>query len=553
MGLGFVPPLPTSTPILRTQANPKSVAHASRYNRCLRPRVDRRLFNVKPHLLQWNRTPGPVTQRTTEPPNDVCIPPCAFASLSFEGAILYTSRVRSASRFLAAFTALSCLYHGPCLPKAWAQAPRHTQNTLPSLDELTEALQDGMDRCGTGAVPPQACAQELEELLEKLRAHSAQAAKRRSLQLIIRRAKLKLFTVHRQSGSPNNASFFLEDIISVSPLSQHELLELGPTLASEAQASMQRIDLKARGTIEVSCERPCAVSVNDTLVDNPVSLPIGNYRLTVVGLTAEPVSLVRSVKLKFKGQQKKLRFENRGTSNAEHTPKEPTPPFPPARPAAEAPRPLLDPKSTEPLQHGTFQAPLDGPWVAPILPRRAMQIGMATALVTSATGAALWSMSGYCTDHYEGVTDIKGNAICEPGKRLDTQAAGIAVLSVGAAALFTGSILLGMERARGRRLHQPHLAAYTAAQVRARHFPRWFELTGAGLGLTSIVWGSIALGFDGKQISGKSYNYSNKRQSVALLVTGAQFLAFSGIFLAIDEWPRHSRPRVKPQGLGFRF
>lgn len=425
---------------------------------------------------------------------------------------------------------------------------------------LTDALQDLMDECDMAAIPQQTCASRGETLLEQLRSYRIETVKQSSLQQLIRRAKLKLFTWHAQSGASEQATAVLTDIVAVAPLNQDELLELGPTHAKQARSTTQYLDLKARGTLEVSCNQPCAVAVNDTQVDNRVRLPIGSYRLVVVGLGSDLPALSRTVELKYQGQQKKLSFPEQS---------EPTPTPAPSETAENQPVQadnLVQPPATlvEQTEMQRF-VPHHGPVVVPILPRRVMQIGMTSALVVSAAGSMLWSMDGICTSYQKNKITPQGDVPCLPGKGLNSKAAGISILGVGAATLLAGSALLTAERVKGRRAQPTNqrdsaadreLSVRTAgrgARLRRRHFPRWFELAGAGLGLAGIVSGAITLGFDGKRVPGEAQNYDNKPQGIALMVGGAQFLVFSTIFLAIDEWPRTSKRKIAPQGLGFRF
>lgn len=99
--------------------------------------------------------------------------------------------------------------------------------------------------------------------------------------------------------------------------------------------------------------------------------------------------------------------------------------------------------------------------------------------------------------------------------------------------------------------------------TRKEHFPLWAELTGAGLGLAGVVAGVTLLQYKGKiatpEEPDKTSGYVNQYHGTAILVAGAQLLALSVIFLAIDRWPRQSYtgPRLsrkrRVRGLALRF
>lgn len=429
-----------------------------------------------------------------------------------------------------------------------------------SLAELTDELQDTIDSCESGSLDTQGCASRLETQLLKLRAHAADTAKQRSLQNLIRRAKLRLFSVHTEQKRDEEAQAALLDIIAVSSLSQDELFGLGPSQANKARAAMQRLDLQARGTIEVTCTQPCIVTVNDTLVDNPISLPLGRYRLAVTGLAPESSAMVQPVELVFRGQSKTFTYPELSHEKPARTDSRESSLTQPNRRFDDSPE-ILPTEDTEPHP----LAPHPGPAIVPIFSRTTMQIGMASALLITVAGSALWSMDGHCLEYIKNVVDDRGNPVCKPNETLNSKVARISILGIGAAALIAGSTLLAVERAKGRRAAKHKLVepanarelhiGYKPRQARprGRHFPRWLELTGLGVGLAGLVSGSIALGYDSKRIPKKTYNYDNKTQGTALVVGGAQFLVFSAIFLAIDEWPRARRLEIRPQGLGFRF
>lgn len=104
----------------------------------------------------------------------------------------------------------------------------------------------------------------------------------------------------------------------------------------------------------------------------------------------------------------------------------------------------------------------------------------------------------------------------------------------------------------------PSLPLPAGLTVREAHFPLWAELGGSGLGLAGIVSGSILLALDGTPGEGGGKRV-NRYHGTAFLVSGAQLLALSLIFLAIDRWPRqtYTGPKLgkarRVRGLRIRF
>lgn len=425
----------------------------------------------------------------------------------------------------------------------WPAWSAHLRQELPEQGDpagqtVTQSLEDAIEQCESGVLSDWACADRLNGQLKDLEGSIASVIRRRSSLNLVRRAKLLRLVALEHSGQKDEALRLMTDLVSVSPLTQDELLELGPTLASEASRTRARIEARGNGVIQVRCRSACIVAINDVLVDNPAIVPIGVYRVTVSGIEQSASPLIKTIAVTQRGQKRSLDYQ---------------PPALKPKPSAEQPSSEPEARIRETIAFKSPMTVAEGPVVAPLIPRKALRVGMVAALATAATGGFLWSMDERCkTRQYQGVLP-NGDALCKPGQTWGTKHAGIAVLSVGAVGLLAGAVMLGVERARGKgkeplRLpkgakEQSVARTRFAPRYRNRHFPRWFELSGMGLGLAGIVSGGILLGFDGKRVPGKSFNYDNRPHALGLIVAGAQFLAFSSIFLAIDEWPRAKKRR----------
>lgn len=83
---------------------------------------------------------------------------------------------------------------------------------------------------------------------------------------------------------------------------------------------------------------------------------------------------------------------------------------------------------------------------------------------------------------------------------------------------------------------------------RNEHFPLWLELSGASLGLASVIAGgilriaSVPPPLPLPKDSGKTLKlpFNGEVQGLAMMLAGAQLAVVSLVFLAIDRWPRRS-------------
>lgn len=80
---------------------------------------------------------------------------------------------------------------------------------------------------------------------------------------------------------------------------------------------------------------------------------------------------------------------------------------------------------------------------------------------------------------------------------------------------------------------------------RPRHFPLWAELSGLGLGVASIIGGSISYALHGTLGLDKEAKRDNKLIGPAFIFTGIPLVSVSAIFLIIDESVRRHRPRAR--------
>lgn len=368
----------------------------------------------------------------------------------------------NSSRFFAARIVAGPLSLALSSTPTLATQPSHERATSPNLEEHADTLESHISACEAASLPPQECATALRADLNSLRSLAPHIARHGFLLNLIRRAKIDLFAAYIHAGERDKATTVLSKLLSVRPLNENERIDLDPELQSIARAEEERIDGLERGTLHVFCEVPCSVAVNDTLVRTPTRLPLGEYHLSVTGVGRSGESLTRTFEMSF-GEQEH-RFDLLRRTDPAKGAKRPTE-------GARAPQsefPALS--DTADLRSATdlnpaSSSPKLGPWVAPIVPRKVLRAGVASAVLLTAVGTFFTAIHGQCYD-YQPLPNLDKTVDCRPGKTMSSRPIGVSLLSVGSAGLLSGAIFLAVERIRGKRQYTQPKPRASRAQRR---------------------------------------------------------------------------------------
>jgi hypothetical protein len=188
----------------------------------------------------------------------------------------------------------------------------------------------------------------------------------------------------------------------------------GPTLSELFQTRSRALADAGKGTIDVRCDQPCRVLVNELPSDGPTTeVFVGSYRVHVESTAAEgPAPL--DVALDVTGP------------TTLHWPE-------PTSAAAQPPGEPADPHPADDASRQNRKR---------MLPRWAEAVIMVAGAAAVGAGAALIAINGRCP----GREDPSDPDACP--QVYTTQAPGIGVLAAGGAVLLTGGVLLTVDEVR---------------------------------------------------------------------------------------------------------
>lgn len=373
-------------------------------------------------------------------------------------------------RCCAVFVALALVAPGKAWSKTVGQTERGGSKFQRDLLELESSARD----CSAGSVSPEWCVQHLEPQLVVAKNYSREMVRLRSFRRLQRFAKLELFRALWTLGREPRAATLVREMVSTQPLSQEEILSLGPNAAKFAEDEESAVDRLGRGKLQVECDQACSVLVNETLVDRKVTLPYGEYRVIVCAADASLPPLTRAVRLDAQHPSAVVRRANapasQGTLQASTN----------SRPEGEpSTRQVSDSAGSPEPKHASSRAPMgsplrpsppsaaadtvlfEDPLVVPSLPRRVVRAGIGVGLLGTMLGPGLMVMDGFSFER-----DCIGSG-CPNAWR--TKDAGIGILIAGGVVLLGSSIMLLAERIRGARFH--------ARWLRQRNRPHRFLTT----------------------------------------------------------------------------
>lgn len=311
--------------------------------------------------------------------------------------------------------------------------------------------------CRAEVRSPSWCASALEVQLLETRKRSRELIHLRSLRGIVRLAKLELIRAYHRLDAKTQRDELVRELISTGPVTNEEILSLGPELTREVEREQLELDKTPLGSIRVECGDACAVLANEMLVDQDIHLPYGVYRVVVYSTSqdAEPaeqrvflneqtpsVSISIGAPLspqKTTGNKPKA-LPQRSTTKKSPPPKQ-------IELSDSTHLPLSNPTQATTLHPTQDAVSLTKPLVRPVLPRPLVQASIGIGLTGTIAGSVLLALDGECWKPRN--DDCTGE-----NNRLHADKLGVGLLLTGAAFLISTTIVLIVERARGKRAHE---------------------------------------------------------------------------------------------------
>lgn len=319
-------------------------------------------------------------------------------------------------------------------------------------------LESSAKDCSAGLKVPEWCAQHLERQLVEARSYPREMVQLRSLRRLQRFAKLELFRALHSLGLEKRAILLIREMVSTQPLSQGEVLNLGPKAAKVAEREELTVDRFDRGKLTVHCDQACSVLVNETLVDKTVALPFGEYRVVICAADPTRPAITQTVRLHAQNSSAVLRAKTpEPKAKPERTQKlaanrqDPSPKR----------RPLVAESTLPDTSFNAASVPvsdsmlLEHPLVVPYLPRSALRAGVGIGLVGTMIGSTLVAMHGYWHEK----NCLKD---CPEETKVKTKPTGIGIISAGGAILLASTVMLLVERVRGKKAHAKWLRQWNA-------------------------------------------------------------------------------------------
>jgi hypothetical protein len=253
------------------------------------------------------------------------------------------------------------MYDAPMMPLALALAamfiaqPPEASEVQP-LTKLDAALEQ------VGSEEASATIAALDAALAEI-AKQPQLAYDEASQAKLLEARVALAWLHLASGEQDEAAAAMDDALRTARGRDLEPGNFGPAILELHDARKAALAEAGSGSIEVECEVPCTVIVNEQVADNPVAgLALGGYRVWISASEGDPNWVFHEVELGAAGGTERLRFE---------------------RPETVA---------------VTIPEPIDVPQTKPkrMLPRWAEIVGMTAGLGLAAGGAVFLALNGKC-------------------------------------------------------------------------------------------------------------------------------------------------------------
>lgn len=157
---------------------------------------------------------------------------------------------------------------------------------------------------------PDAAESRLQQALESLHPLAPEIARSAKARKEQRKGGLVLARTQLITQQIQAARLTLQDLYSIDPPSDREVMSLGPSLTKLAHEVRTELQSKPTGEIKVECARTCAAYINERRVSLASTLPAGDYRLVVQDLAGDSPLLEKRVQLRGKEASAVVRFDN---------------------------------------------------------------------------------------------------------------------------------------------------------------------------------------------------------------------------------------------------
>ena len=265
---------------------------------------------------------------------------------------------------------------------------------------------------GVGSAEPSASIEAVEAALAEAAKHPTLAWDE-ALQAKLAEARVSLVWLHLANDDASAAAAAMDEALRSARGRPLESGRFGPAVLELHDARKATLANAASATIEVDCQVPCTVVVNEHVAENPLTgLAAGDYRVWISASEADDPAWAQHAVTLDDGATHTLVYED--------------------------PTPTLVPIDVAPVT-----AP---PKVKRKLPRWAEIVGMAAGLGLAATGATMLALNGKCRG---------GGELATCGFVYDNTVQGASLLAAGGAVFLTFGALLTVDeiqigRAKGR-------------------------------------------------------------------------------------------------------
>lgn len=295
------------------------------------------------------------------------------------------------------------------------------------LNQQLENIDVAKDLCNEDPVGGAAA---LERALKGFEAYAPEIAAKVELQAIQRRAALTLARAYHNNQQPKRARKVLNDIYRSDPPNDSELRSLGPSLVALGKEVRARVERLEQGRIDVHCNQPCQVYINERKADRESSHLEGSYRVYVEDLAGDKPALTKHVQILPGGGAVKVSYDNSA----------PVAPVVTPRASQSDPLDFVDPSTPESTRRDLPRTPYPRP--RRIAPLWLEILGVTSGLAAVGTGAVLLRMH----DRPKTST-LKGP---EPQK-YDTRTAGTITIAAGATTAVVFGVFLIVDQLNANR------------------------------------------------------------------------------------------------------
>lgn len=295
------------------------------------------------------------------------------------------------------------------------------------LNQQLENIDVAKDLCGEDPVGGAAA---LERALKGFEAYAPEIATKVELQAIQRRATLTLARAYHNNQNHKRARKVLNDIYRSDPPSESELRSLGPSLVALGHEVRAKVEMLEKGHINVQCNQPCQVYINERKADLESSHLEGSYRVYVEDLAGDKPALTKHVQILPGGGVVKVSYDNRL----------PVAPAAPPKASQRDPLVFVDPSTPEGAPRGLPRSPY--PRAKRIAPLWLEIVGVSAGLIAVGTGVVLRQI------HHQ---PKKSTANSDRPQKYETKLGGTITIAAGATTALLFAVFLTIDQLNASR------------------------------------------------------------------------------------------------------